>query len=59
MFEVSAICESPRCGRHEFRLLRRNVTRRSTSGETYTIDHVVCPECSMWARVEKIREVRG
>lgn len=57
MFEVTAICESPRCGRHDFKMLRRNVTRRSTSGQSYTIENVVCPQCSMWAKMTEIKKV--
>lgn len=57
MFELSAVCESYRCGRHEFQTMRRNVTRKSTSGQPYTISQLVCPRCGMWATVEKIVEV--
>jgi hypothetical protein len=58
MFELRALCTSPRCGRHEFHLLRSNVVRKSTSGQPYTISQVVCPQRSMWAKVQEIRETK-
>jgi hypothetical protein len=59
MFELRCLCTSPKCGRHEFPLLRSNVVRKSTSGQPYTISQVVCPKCRMWAEVQEIKEVKG
>lgn len=57
LFELRALCTSPRCGRHEFHLLRKSVVRKSTCGQPYKISQVVCPKCSMWAAVQEIKEV--
>lgn len=57
MYELRALCTSHKCGRHEFHMLRRNVVRKSTSGQPYTISRVVCPKCSMWADIQEIKEV--
>lgn len=58
MFEVSALCTSHRCGRHEFVKRRRSVLKTSTSGQLYEISQVVCPQCGMWAEIMGIKEVK-
>lgn len=59
MFEVRALCTSHRCCRHEFTVQRRAVEKKSASGQPYTIDRVVCPQCSMWADIQTIKEIKG
>ena len=50
---VTAVCE-----RHgEFQVQRKTVRKKSTSGEIYTIENLVCPNCRCWAKVSKIEEV--
>ena len=60
-FRVTAECPNARCvddGSGRFTVERRNIKKRSTHGQEYTISIVVCPICRMWAKVIRIEEVR-
>lgn len=58
MFEIRANCDNRRCPAGVFIVERRKVVKRSTSGQEFTINQVVCPECRMWAKVTRIKEKR-
>jgi hypothetical protein len=59
MFDLLCLCTSHKCRRHEFRVRRGSVRRKSTSDQEYTVSRVVCPQCRMWADVQEIKEVKG
>ncbi len=51
---ITALCDSRLCKGREFQVERKHVVKTSTSGQKYTIEHVVCPECKMWANITGI-----
>lgn len=56
-YNVTATCESPRCDAGQFTVRRTKVHVDSTEGRRYPIEHIVCPECRMWARITDVKEV--
>lgn len=56
LFVVTAVCNSRRCNSRTFTVERKKIMRRSTSGDDFLMQNIVCPECRMWADVQKIEK---
>lgn len=56
-FEIEAQCRNDAC-KMKIRTWRKKVSKVGESGQEYTIEHVVCPECKMWANIYSIKEVK-
>ncbi|ALC15632.1 hypothetical protein DSOUD_0845 [Desulfuromonas soudanensis] len=57
-FKVTGRCDTG-CSVDTWQVDRKQVRKISTSGQEYTIDRLVCPQCNAWGYVTKIEEVKG
>lgn len=56
-YRVSARCTNSKCQQGFFAVERKQIVKTGTSGQQYTIERVVCPNCRQWQHITEIAKV--